>query len=201
MLTLVIDTSGRACSIALVDGDTLVAERHDELGRGHAERLLPWIAELPGGGRAARIVAGCGPGSFTGVRIGIAAARALALGWGVTVLGVPSFALIVAGRAEPALTVAREAGHGELFVQDYAGVPLAPATPLRSLAPAEAAAQFRNPLVLGNGAAQLVAARGFGTACEAEPRAAAFRLVDALALTTITPIYGRDADARPMQRQ
>jgi tRNA threonylcarbamoyl adenosine modification protein YeaZ len=90
MRTLAIETAGTACSIALLDNDIIVAERHESVGRGHAERLIPWIAELPGGGRADRIIVGCGPGSFTGVRIGIAAARALGLGWGVAVMNLLS---------------------------------------------------------------------------------------------------------------
>jgi tRNA threonylcarbamoyl adenosine modification protein YeaZ len=77
MRTLALDTSGAACSIALIEGDTIIAARHEALGRGHAERLIPWIAALPEGGQADRIIVGCGPGSFTGVRIAIAAARGL----------------------------------------------------------------------------------------------------------------------------
>ncbi|HET9510041.1 MAG TPA: tRNA (adenosine(37)-N6)-threonylcarbamoyltransferase complex dimerization subunit type 1 TsaB, partial [Sphingomonas sp.] len=50
--TLVIDTATAACSVALIDGDRVVAARHEVVGRGHAERLVPMIAELPGGGRA-----------------------------------------------------------------------------------------------------------------------------------------------------
>src|SRR3546814_5129230 len=51
-LTLVIDTATAACSVALIDDGRAVADRHEIVGRGHAERLLPMIAELPGGGRA-----------------------------------------------------------------------------------------------------------------------------------------------------
>ena len=94
MNILVIETATAACSVALLDGDTVVAERHDVVGRGHAERLLPLIAELPDGGRAEAIRVDLGPGSFTGIRVGIAAARGLALGWGVAATGYPSTALL-----------------------------------------------------------------------------------------------------------
>ena len=57
MRTLAIDCATRACSVALFEGDRLdlVDNRHEILGRGHAERLVPMIAELPGKGRANRI--------------------------------------------------------------------------------------------------------------------------------------------------
>ncbi len=81
---------------ALFDGTTLVDGRFELLHRGHAERLVPMIAELPGKGRADRILVSLGPGSFTGVRIGLAAARALGLAWGSEVLGYPTLALVAA---------------------------------------------------------------------------------------------------------
>lgn len=199
MRRLAIETSGAACSIALIEDGRLLAERHERVGRGHAERLIPWIAELPEGGRADEIVVGCGPGSFTGVRIAIAAARGLGLGWGVPVRGVNSLALLAAGRPEPALTVAVEGGHGQIFVQDFAGVPLEEAGPVQSLTPEDAARIHRNPVVIGSGAARLVAARGAGETVEAEGRASALALLPATAaLLPPKPVYGRGADAKPM---
>ena len=54
------------------------------------------IAALPGKGRAERIVVSLGPGSFTGIRVGIAAARGLALAWQAEIFGYPTMALIAA---------------------------------------------------------------------------------------------------------
>lgn len=199
MLRLVIETSGADCSVALIDNDTIVAERHEHVGRGHAERLIPWIASLPNGGRALEIVVGCGPGSFTGVRIAIAAARGLGLGWGVPVRGVSSLALVAAGHRNGALTVAVEGGHGEIFVQDFASAPFAEVGPVRSMTPQAAAIAFTNRLVIGSGAARLIAARGSGEAVAGEARAANARLLpETSMMVPPRPVYGRDADARPM---
>jgi tRNA threonylcarbamoyl adenosine modification protein YeaZ len=199
MRRLVIETSGADCSIALIEGGEIVAERHERVGRGHAERLIPWIAALPEGGRADEVLVGCGPGSFTGVRIAIAAARGLGLGWGVPVHGISSLALVAAGQSAEALTVAVEGGHGEIFVQDFVREPLGEAGPMRSLTPDAAARIFANEIVAGSGAERLVAARGTGNAVAGEGRAANARLLpEALTRLAPRPVYGRGADARPM---
>ena len=199
MRRLVIETSGADCSIALIQGGEIIAERHERVGRRHAERLIPWIAGLPEGGRAEEIIVGCGPGSFTGVRIGIAAARGLGLGWNVPVHGVSSLTLVAAGQESVALTVAVEGGHGELFVQDFGGTPFRETGPLCSLTPEAAAAAFNRHLVVGSGASRLVSARGSGQAIDGEARAANARyLPEAATNLPSRPIYGRNADAKPM---
>jgi tRNA threonylcarbamoyl adenosine modification protein YeaZ len=199
-LTLVIETASTACSVALLDGTELLDERHELVSRGHAERLVPMIEALLGDRRPDAIAVDCGPGSFTGVRVGLAAARALALAWEVEVSGFSSLALIAAagiGGAGP-IAVALPGGHGELFVQRFGGDPLAALVPLRSLLPTDAAAKIPDDLVIGAGAAALVAARGMGKAREAHPRAADFTLLP-FALTQLapSPLYGRAPDAKP----
>ena len=117
---LAIECATAACSVALFENGALLDGRYEILGRGHAERLVPLIAELPGKGRAARIVVSLGPGSFTGVRIGLAAARALGLAWQAEVLGYPTLGLVaaMAREAHPGpVTVCMTGGHGEWFVQ------------------------------------------------------------------------------------
>lgn len=200
MRLLAIETAGRACSIALFEGEQLIASRHEIIGRGHAEALIPWIADLPDGGRCDTILVGCGPGSFTGVRIGIAAARALGLGWGVPVLGFSSLALVAAGYpSEAPFLVAVEGGHGELFIQNFTPAPVKPLSPLRSLSPDDAAALDLPLIVVGSGAARLVAARRSGTVEPIDACAANVLLIDGNErCQPPVPVYGRGADARPM---
>jgi tRNA threonylcarbamoyladenosine biosynthesis protein TsaB len=197
MRILAIDTSGPALSLALFEGKDLVAERHDLIGRGHAELIIPAIAALPGGGRADIIIAGCGPGSFTGIRAGIAAARALALGWNAKAFGMSSMALVAAGVEAAGLVVALEGGHGALFVQSFTCSPLASDSAVESLSAQEAAAQYQQGIVVGSGADQLVAVRGHGQVLASEPRASrALLLPLALREWPPSPVYGRPPDAK-----
>jgi len=94
-MRLAFDTSSAACTAALFDGSGECIARADEIiGRGHAERLVPMIAELMDGRSATQILVGVGPGSFTGIRVAIAAAHGLAIGWGAELEGMSSLALL-----------------------------------------------------------------------------------------------------------
>lgn len=199
-MLLVIDSATAACSVALLGADgAVLGAAHEVVHRGHAERLLPMIETVLAGRRPGAILVDCGPGSFTGVRVGLAAAQGLAIGWSVPVAGYSSMALIAAASGESQVTVALTGGHGELFVQDYQGEPIAPLGELRSLSPDAAAAAFAAPLVLGSGARALVEARGHGEWRDALPRAAdAWSLPPALRTLPPRPIYGRGPDAKPM---
>jgi tRNA threonylcarbamoyladenosine biosynthesis protein TsaB len=95
-LLLAISTSSPALSIALIDGSNVLARYHELIGRGHAEALVPAVAELLRGRSPGRIVVDVGPGSYTGIRIGIAAARALGIAWGVPVTGMSALSLVAA---------------------------------------------------------------------------------------------------------
>ncbi len=200
MRTLVIDSATEACSVALFENDALIGSDYRVLGRGHAELLIPMVAALPGKGKADRIVVSLGPGSFTGVRVGLAAARGLALAWKVEALGYPTLALIAAmARAESGaqnVTVVMTGGHGEWFVQpfDAEGTELAK---LGSLSPDIAARQITSQLVAGTQAEALVAARGVGNALALLPDARQFTWLPEHFLTPdLTPLYGRPPDAR-----
>ena len=98
---LAIDTATNACSAALwVDGDVRVAIR--AMVRGHAERLVPMIKEIAEAADHAvksvdLIAVTIGPGAFTGLRVGLAAARGFALSAGVPCLGLTTLEVIAAG--------------------------------------------------------------------------------------------------------
>lgn len=202
---LAIDTATEACSVALFERGQPVASDHAILGRGHAERLVPMIAALPGRGRADAILVNCGPGSFTGVRVGLAAARALGLAWGVPVQGysthtlVAAMAMAQARLAEPqGVDVVMTGGHGEYFVQSFSADGEAVST-LASLAPDAAVAACTHALVAGSMAEALVTARGYGTALPLTPNARCALLMAAGQRTLPPdPVYGRGADAKPM---
>jgi len=204
MRTLVIDSATEACSVALYERGVLLAGELRMLGRGHAEQLVPMIAALPDRGRANRIAVDVGPGSFTGIRVGLAAAKALALVWGCELVGYGALALVAAmARAETSssaggvpIDVAMSAGHGEWFVQHFAadGTALAP---VASISPAEAAALSTASVVAGSQAEALVALRASARALPLWPDARAFMLLDAGAVHFAPrPAYGRSPDAR-----
>lgn len=198
MRTLVIDTATAACSVALIEGGEVIAARHEIVQRGHAERLVPMIAELPDGGRAAHILVDVGPGSFTGIRVGIAAARGLRLGWGVSVRGYSSLALIAAAAAadEP-LAALLEGGHGEVFMQVFAPHPLRPTSELRSLTPAAARAALSGLRAVGDGLRWLTSDDPRNAPRGELPRAAdAILLPSDLTQLPPRPVYGRAPDAK-----
>ena len=199
-MILAFDTSSSACTAALFDDEsTCIASRDELIGRGHAERLVPMIADLLGDRSPSSILVGVGPGSFTGIRVAVAAARGMAIGWGARVVGMSSLALLAApffGNGEIAAAVS--GGHGELFVQQFERG--APTTELRNLAPEEAARFTTADTVVGSGAGQLVRARAWGHPFDAWPSASnAFKLAEQLRNLPPKPVYARAPDARPRQ--
>jgi tRNA threonylcarbamoyladenosine biosynthesis protein TsaB len=115
MNVLAFDSCFGAVSVALrwqsARGEILIREAYEERETGHAERLLPMIEEVMAGAGQSfatidRIAVTLGPGSFTGLRIGIATARALALATKIPVVGMTSLA-VMAARADHLLGTKR----------------------------------------------------------------------------------------------
>jgi tRNA threonylcarbamoyl adenosine modification protein YeaZ len=194
-MILVIETATTACSVALIDAGAVIAHRHEEGARGHAERLIPMIATLPDGGRAAAILVNCGPGSFTGVRVGIAAARALGLAWGVPVSGYTTHALLAARLFQDHdladAMIAIEGGHGEVFIQPFAKDPLTALAPLASVVP-ESSPFWR--CAAGSAATRVACDQALLVGPDA--RDARLLPSDLRALPP-DPVYGRAPDAKP----
>ena len=195
-MILAIDTSSAACTAALFDGSgACIDSREEIIGRGHSERLVPMLADMLAGRRPDRLLVGVGPGSFTGIRVGIAAAHGMAIGWGIEIAGMSSLALLAAGTSGSVAAAVR-GGHGELFLQQFDG--LDHQGEMLNLTPEEAAMAISAPVVVGSGAAQLVEARGWGEAVDRNPSATnALMLPAALRELAPTPLYARAPDARP----
>jgi len=134
---LCLDTATDWCSVALLDTGTtgieVKSESALEAGRSHARLLLPMIDRVLGAADigpdgVAAIVVGCGPGTFTGVRMGVATGRAIALGLGVPIAGVSTLGALAAAatglgsvgaQGVETLAVCVDARRGELFVAAY----------------------------------------------------------------------------------
>jgi len=226
MPLLALDACWQAVSVALEWRDEAGAaqrvEAYEELATGHAERIVPMIAEVAQRAGVAvraidRIAVTVGPGSFTGVRTGIAAARALALATGAPVLGATSLAVIAERArlvlaetsAEPmprVLCVAVDARRGEVYAQSFAQSGAAPLSdPILAPAGQIAASLPDAPsVVVGSGMGPIVAeARRLGKPArgalpQLQPRASIL-LTLASRLRVVDPpmpLYIRPPDAK-----
>lgn len=203
-MQLVVETALTACSVALLDGECLVAARHEEIGRGHAERLVPMIAELladAGGPTITAILVDVGPGSFTGLRVGVAAAKALALAWNVPVYGVTSTALVAAGAmaSDPALSslyVTLDAARGQIYTQAFNRD--GPTSAVQALDPADAAREAVAHAAIAGSGARLLAdfAAVPRSIANLTPRATDARFLPSGHVLPVTPLYVRAPDAR-----
>lgn len=220
MNLLAIDAACSACSAAVLRGGRIAAAERAEAARGQAERLLPMaVRALAAAGldfpALTGLAATVGPGSFTGIRAALAAARGLALALGLPVVGVTTFEAVAraARRARLGLPclVAVETGRADLYVQRFEadGAPRgAPAAVL----PEDAARSWDGPAVLaaGTGAKRLaaaLAARGVPVSVAPGDGAPDARIVARIAAGMLqrgaapaappAPLYLRPPAARP----
>jgi len=189
LLILAFDTATDVASSALLDDDEVLGERWSAPGTllEDVDALLRQASARPTDVEA--LVVGTGPGSFTSTRIGLAAARGLALALGIDGAGVSTLAALAAG-AERALPVI-DARRGEVFVPGVAAV-----------APEDVAASGR--LCVGDGAVryrEVLETRGAVIPPDDDPRHRPRAALHARLATTfgpvdaIEPIYARAPDA------
>ena len=170
MLILAIDTALDACAAGVFDTGTgkPLAQETAAMKRGHAEALMPLIARVMKASGIAfealdRIAATTGPGSFTGLRVGLSAARGIALAASKPVVGVTTLAAYaaphVSAHTEHPIISAIDARHDHLYLQVVSGNGGALVTPrVAPIAEALEAARFGAPILAGN-AANILAER------------------------------------------
>ena len=220
MNILALDTSMGACSAAVLrtnGAERTLFVRQEAMARGHAEALMPMVAEtmaeacLPFA-ELDVIAATTGPGSFTGVRIAIAAARGLVLVTGAGLFGTDSLTVMAKAAehlAEP-FAVAVDARRGMLYFGLYDGDARQLEGPLL-LSPGDAAQRLPATLrrAVGSGAASLAeAAAGRGlriaaSVAELQPSAAALAQIayeSGETSPTLKPLYLRPPDAKPQMQ-
>jgi tRNA threonylcarbamoyl adenosine modification protein YeaZ len=179
MKILAIDTALGAVSACVLDDEETDPDAFESIAmvRGHAEALLPLIDRViarTGGGFASleRVAVTVGPGSFTGLRVGIAAARAIGIACEIPVVGVSTLAALAAplivAQGEEIIGTAIDARHGNVYVAAFARdgtVVIAPRiAPAREAALALCSGRVR---LAGSGAA-LVASEAAGTGASIE---------------------------------
>lgn len=186
MTLLVIDTS-TGTSVAIIDGDRVLAERTSAETRSHAEVVGRLLTEVlaEAGDDVDTVVAGLGPGPFTGLRVGIAAAIAFGTGRSIPVVGIPSHD---GGLLSPTpVTIVTDARRKEFAWTSYAdgrtiaGPKLAPIDELAVHAPLDT-----HPARV----CDTISAGELG-------RAAAIRLNRGDDLSSLTALYLRAPDATP----
>ena len=208
MTRLVIDTCLGACQVGLFDGGRMIAGASEPMERGHQERLAPMAAEVMARAGVAfaaldLVAVTLGPGSFTGLRVGLAFARGVGLASGVPLAGIGTLAALAAGADGLAAGVI-DARRGLVYVQAFeAGRALSDPDilPLAEAAAALSRLSGARLTLVGPGAALLAEAIPGATV---DPRpapdlAALGRLAEAARpAADLRPLYLRAPDARPM---
>jgi tRNA threonylcarbamoyladenosine biosynthesis protein TsaB len=170
MLILAIDTALDACAAAVLDttANKILAHESQAMKRGHAEALMPLIARVMKNSGIAftsldRIAATAGPGSFTGLRVGLSAARGIALAANKPVVGLTTLtayaAPVVSENGEHPIIAAIDARHDHVYFQAVSGDGSSLIKPkVAPIAEVLEASRFGAPHLVGN-AAKILADR------------------------------------------
>lgn len=218
MIVLALDTAGIDCSVALYDlsADKILSVQTDMIGKGHAEKLMAQIeVALAEAGitlqHVNRIAVTIGPGSFTGIRVGVAAARGLALSLGIEAVGITTLETMAAHQLASAgghpVIATMDAKRGEIYAQPFGadGSPLEEAQALPPEA-VTALAMHHSATIFGTGAAAIAAAEAGETSepgSKTVPDRFDIATVAKLAATKPfgrakpKPLYLRGPDAKP----
>ncbi len=174
MRILGFDTATSACSAAVWEDGRIVARRFEPMSRGQSERLMPMVREVLSEAGADfpdldLLAVTTGPGAFTGLRIGLAAARGMALAGDLACFGVTTLYAVAAGvseteRQKANVLVVLDSKRAEVYAQAFRS-DLRPLSEAQALMPADLAALMANGegdadrvLVAGDGAGQVIQA-------------------------------------------
>lgn len=218
MRVLALDTSLGATAAAIIEFPSghVIGQQSVTMERGHAEALVPMVRDLMAGAGVAwksldRIITTVGPGSFTGLRVAVAAARAFALAHRLPVIGVSTLtayaAPLLAGGSDSVVASAIDARHGSVFFERFSSEGKVATPPgLVSLAEAVLLLKGARSRITGNAAAGLhEAAQAFGYECTLASAAPAPDIAwvarlgaaaDPLTAPAL-PLYLRQASATP----
>jgi tRNA threonylcarbamoyladenosine biosynthesis protein TsaB len=206
VIVLGLDTCLSSCSVAVLDGERVVASAREVMARGHQERLATMARQVMAQAglafdRLERIAVTVGPGSFTGLRVGIAFAKGLALALDLPAVGVGTLEAL-AVEAEGLVFPVIDARRGQLYLQAFEDghALMAPDATAAEVAAARIAelSQGRPFTLVGSGAALLA---GFAPSAAVVPAEGAdarhvARLAAAREPAPLRPLYLRAPDAK-----
>jgi tRNA threonylcarbamoyl adenosine modification protein YeaZ len=218
---LAIDTALGAASACCLEVHAAIPKTAESLPmeRGHAEALLPLldrlVAPIEGGfGALVRVAVTVGPGSFTGIRVGVAAARAIALACQIPVVGISTLAAfaapLIASGTRPRVIAAIDARHGHVYAQVFGSDGTTIMEARHASADEVLRAAGQGPFKLVGSGAPMLAAQAWSLGITADVDSAAsvpdIALVARLALladpvhSPARPLYLKPPDAKPQVR-
>lgn len=207
MIVLGLDTCLNACSVALTEDGRVLARAVEPMARGHQERLAPLAAQAAAEAgiafdRIQRVGVTVGPGSFTGLRVGLAFAKGLSQALSVPAVGVGALEALAWPQADALTFAVIDARRGQVYLQGFEGgrALMAPDALELGVAAARLAeiAGGRIPVLIGSGAPLLAEAAPGATilATEGADPAAVAALAQARSPSPLKPLYLRAPDAR-----